>query len=93
MPDAKATSPEQVKATLDRVIFLSKILVKLTPTDVDNKVVDVFEKLFAEAWFVELVAYAIDAFDGDDATAAARRVVEGLKGKVFASATGLGVTA
>lgn len=56
-------TPATVKAMADRVLAMAGYLAILTPTSIDNKVVEALKNMNEQPWFAELIAMLINSFE------------------------------
>lgn len=59
-------SPEDVMKWINIAVSVGNVVVKITPTDVDNKILEAFTKFSKEPWFPELLALVVNLFDKKD---------------------------
>ena len=57
-----AATPETVKVALDRILYYAGWVVKLTPTQTDDKLVQALQSLSNQPWFTAVLAELLNAF-------------------------------
>lgn len=61
-----APSPDTIVKVLKAFVSGAKFTAQWTPTEFDDKVVAVLDKLVNEPWFASFVKFAIEQFEGGE---------------------------
>lgn len=79
--DVAAINRETIKKSLETFMKVAKGISTITPTAMDDKLVNILSQFATEDWFVELVEMIVNLFDKDEeqAKAAIASVVASLK--------------